>query len=302
MRIIITGGTGLIGSALATSLIADGNEVIVLSRNPERAKGLPQGVRAERWDARTAEGWGHLVDGADAIVNLVGESLGGGRWTAERKRRIRESRVNSGRAVVQAVQAATNKPNVVIQSSAIGYYGPRGSEEITEKDAAGDDFPSKTCIDWEASTAPLDEMGIRRPIIRSAVVLSNNALAFRRMVLPFRLFVGGPLGGGRQWFPWIHIADEVRAIRFLMEHPQATGPFNLCAPVPVTNADFGRTLGKVIKRPSIMPLPGFVLRLLFGEMATILLDGQRAVPQRLLDLDFTFRFPELETALRDLMG
>jgi uncharacterized protein (TIGR01777 family) len=301
MRTIITGGTGLIGRALATDLAANGHQVVLLSRDPGRATDLPAGVTTERWDARTSAGWGHLADGAHAIVNLAGENIGAGRWTAERKRRIRASRVDAGQAVVQAVRAAENKPDVVIQSSAVGIYGPRGDEEITESASAGSDFLSQIAVQWEASTAPVDEMGVRRPIIRTGVVFSKQAMAFQRMVLPFKLFVGGPIGGGRQWLPWVHIADEVGAIRFLMSHPKAAGPFNLTAPETVTNAGFGRTLGQVLGRPSFMPVPGFAMRLAFGEMSTVLLDGQRAVPQRLVDLGFTFRYPKLETALRDLL-
>ncbi len=307
MRIIVTGGTGLIGRALAADLADDNHEVIVLSRAPERATAMPAGVRVERWDARTAEGWGDLADGADAIVNLAGESIAGKgfilsrRWTAERKRRIRDSRLNAGRAVVQAVELASDKPRVVVQSSGIGYYGPRGDEELTEEASPGQDFLARTAIEWEASTAPVEPLGVRRAIIRSGAVLSTKGGAFPFMLLPFRLFVGGPVGSGRQWLPWIHIADEVRAVRFLMEHPEATGPFNLNAPNPVTNAEFSKTLGKVMSRPAILPTPSFALRLLFGEMSTVLLDGQRALPQRLLDLGFTFRFPEAEAALRDLL-
>jgi uncharacterized protein (TIGR01777 family) len=302
MRVIITGGSGLIGRALSADLSADGHEVIILSRSPTRAVSVPDGARVERWDARTADGWGHLVDGADAVVNLVGESLASGRWTAERKRRIRDSRVLGGQAVVEAVRSAVKKPKVVVQSSAIGYYGPRGEEQITEEDAAGNDFPSQVCVDWEASTAPIDEMGVRRPIIRTAVVFSSDALAFKRMILPFKLFVGGPIGGGGQWLPWIHMADEVAAIRYLMEHPDANGPYNLCAPDTVTNRGFAQAAGRVLGRPSFVPVPGFVLRVVFGEMASVLLEGQQAVPQRLLDAGFTFRFPKLEDALRDLVG
>lgn len=302
IRTIITGGTGLIGRALAGDLAGDGQEVILLSRNPERATNLPQGVRAERWDGHTAEGWGHLADGAEAIVNLAGENIGAGRWTSERKRRILDSRVNAGRGVVEAVKAAQVKPPVVIQSSAVGYYGPQGDEQIGEDVPAGIDFLGQVAVEWENSTAPLDEMGIRRPIIRSGVVLSTKSGAFPRMLLPFKLFVGGPLGNGRQWFSWIHINDIVRAIRFLIQHPKATGPFNVTAPNPLTNADWSRALGKVMRRPAFMPTPSFALKLLFGEMATVLLDGQRASPQRLLDLGFSFRFPEAEGALKDLLG
>jgi uncharacterized protein (TIGR01777 family) len=302
MRVIITGGTGLIGRALADELLAHGHEVIILSRDPTRATGLPRGVQVERWDARTAAGWAHHADGADAIVNLVGESLASGRWTDERKRRIRQSRIDGGNAVVEAVRLASEKLQVVVQSSGIDYYGPRGDEEITEQDGPGDGFLGQTSVLWEASTEPVEELGIRRPIIRSAVVFSNEAFAFQRMLLPFKLFVGGPVGGGDQWLPWIHIADEVGAIRMLMEHPEATGPYNLCAPDVVTNREFGRTVGKVLGRPSFMPLPGFALRLAFGEMASVLLEGQRAVPRRLQELGYEFRFPKLEQALQDLVG
>lgn len=301
MRIIITGGTGLIGQALVGSLAEDRHEIIILSRTPERDLPLPDGVRLEGWDARTAEGWGSLADGADAVVNLAGESIAAGRWTDTRKRRILESRLNAGHALVQALETAQNKPRVVIQSSAVGYYGPCGDEEITEDTPPGDDFLARVAIEWEASTAPVEEMGVRRAIVRGGVVLSPDGGALPRLLLPFKFFAGGPLGGGQQWLPWIHIADEVAAIRFLIEHEAASGPFNLAAPNPLTNADFGQVLGKVLGRPAVMPAPAFAMRMAFGEMSTVLLDGQRAVPRRLLDMGFNFRFPEAESALRDLL-
>jgi uncharacterized protein (TIGR01777 family) len=301
MHIIITGGTGLIGRALSASLAADDHQVTLLSRNPHRAAGLPDGVQVARWDARTAQGWAHLADGADAVVNLAGENIASGLWTKKRKRRIHDSRVKAGQAVVQAVQAATQKPRVVVQSSGIGYYGPRGDEEIAEDAPAGDDFLSRVALDWEASTASLDAVGVRRPIIRSGAVFSTQGGAFPLMRLPFKFFVGGPLGSGRQWLPWIHVADEVRAIRFLIEHPQADGPFNLCAPDTLTNAALMRVLGQVMGRPAFMRVPAWALRLSLGELSTTLLHGQRAVPRRLLELGFTFQFPEAQAALRDLL-
>lgn len=301
MRVLITGGTGFIGQALARSLLADGYEVIALSRRPERAQGLPPGMRVVPWDARTAEGWGPLVEGAAAIVNLAGESIAGGPWTAERKRRIRDSRVNAGRAVVAAVQAAAQKPGVVIQASAVGYYGPHGDEEVTEDTSPGDDFLAHVAVDWEASTVPVEALGVRRVIIRTGLPLSREGGVFPFFLLPFRFFVGGPLGSGRQWLPWIHIADEIGAIRFLMENEQAHGPFNLSAPNPVTNAEFSRTLGRVMRRPSLMRVPAFALRLALGELSTLMLSGQRQIPRRLLDMGYRFRFPELEAALRDLL-
>ena len=301
MRIIITGGTGLIGRALTRSLSNHGYEIILLSRAPERARDLPQGTRAERWDGRTAAGWGTLANGAEAIVNLAGENIAGGRWTAERKRRIRESRIHAGRAVVEAVQEAAEKPRVVIQASGLGYYGCREEETITEETPPGDDFLAEVAIEWEASTAAVEARGVRRAVIRTAPVLSTEDGAFPRMIRPFRFFVGGPLGNGEQWFPWIHIADEVGAIRFLMKNSAAQGPFNLTAPNPLRNADFARALGRVLRRPAFLPTPAFALRLLFGEMASVLLGGQRALPKRLLDLGFSFRFPEAESAMRDLL-
>jgi uncharacterized protein (TIGR01777 family) len=306
MRIIITGGTGLIGRALAADLAGDSHEVIVLSRRPERVTGLPAGIRAERWNARTAEGWGPLANGADAIVNLAGEPISGqgfipSRWTAELKGRVRESRLNAGRAVAQAVEAAMDKPRVVIQASGAGYYGAHGDEEVTEEAPAGDNWFGQVAVEWEASTAAVEAMGVRRVIIRSGVVFSTEGGALPRMLLPFRLFAGGPLGSGRQWFPWIHFADEVDAIRFLIENQAASGPFNLTAPNLLTNAEFSRVAGRVLRRPAFVPVPAFALCLLFGEMSTVLLKGQRAISRRLQDLGFTFRFPEAEAALRDLL-
>ena len=308
MRVIITGGTGLIGSALAANLAKDGHETIVLSRNPARHAGkFPQGVQILPWDARSASGWGHLADGADAIVNLAGENLAGtgffpSRWTAERKRRIRDSRLNAGKAVVEAVEAASLKPRVVIQASAVGYYGPLGDEIVDESHPPANDFLGQLCQAWEASTRAVETMGVRQAAIRTAgIVLSPTSGALPLLMLPYRLFVGGPLGDGKQWYAWIHPADEVAAIRFLIEMEDASGPYNLASPEPLTNAQFGQTLGRVLGRPSWFPVPGFALRLLFGEVASVVLTGQRVIPKRLQEAGFTFQFGNLESALRDLL-
>ena len=299
-RVLITGGTGLIGRALSANMAADGYEVIVLSRNPERATGLPPDVRAERWDARTAAGWGVLADGAHAVVNLAGEGISAGRWMAERKRRIRDSRIDAGRGVVEAIESAKQKPQVLVQASGVGFYGPRGEEDVLESAPAGRDYLARLAVEWESSTAAVEAFGVRRVIIRTGIVLSKNGGALPRMKLPFRFFLGGRLGSGRQWLPWIHIADEVGAIRFLLENEKASGPFNLCAPNPVTNADFSRWLGRQMGRPALVPTPGFLLRLVFGEMAGMLLSGQRAVPRHLTQMGYAFRFAEAEAALRDI--
>jgi hypothetical protein len=307
MRVVITGGTGLIGRALSAALAADGYEVVVLSRSPERNLDLPAGVRAERWDGRTGNGWVHLADGAEAIVNLAGANIAGegfwpGRWTAERKHLIQDSRVNAGSAVVDAVSQASKKPGAVIQSSGVGYYGPHGDEVLTEEASPGNDFLARLAHEqWEPSTAAVEDMGVRRVIIRSGVVLDAKQDALPRMLLPFRLFAGGRIGSGRQWHSWIHLADEAAAIRFLIENKEASGPFNLAAPNPLTNAELARVLGRVLGRPVWFPVPAFAMKLAFGELSNVLLEGQRVVPERLLAFGFGFRFPDAETALPDLL-
>jgi uncharacterized protein len=300
-KIIITGGTGLIGSALAKDLATIGHELIVLSRNPTKAHGLPAGTRVLAWDGSTAQGWGREVDGALAIVNLAGATIARPPWTESYKRRILASRVNGGKAVVEAVSAAAKKPNVVIQSSGVGYYGLHAAEIITEEVPAGSDFLAKVCIAWEASTAPVEAQGTRQVVTRTGLVLSAKGGVLPMIALPFRFFIGGPLGSGRQYMPWIHMADEIAAIRFLIEHDTARGAFNLAAPHPETNKEFGRLLGKALHRPSFVPAPGIALKLMLGEMAELLLlGGQRVVPARLQQLGFQFRFPDTEPALRDL--
>ncbi|MCZ7668465.1 MAG: TIGR01777 family oxidoreductase [Chloroflexi bacterium] len=219
MRVIITGGTGLIGSALAQDLAAAGYEVIVLSRQPE-GKSLPAGVRAEKWDGKTAVSWGHLADGAEAIINLAGESIGGSgllpaRWTKARKQRILNSRLDAGKAVVEAVSAAAVKPRVVVQSSGIDYYGNVPEAVVTEASPPGKDgFLANVTIDWEASTAAVEAQGVRRVIIRTGLVLAESGSSLDTIALPFKLHVGGPVGNGKQWLSWIHRQDEIQAIRF----------------------------------------------------------------------------------------
>lgn len=302
MRVLIAGGTGLIGSALAANLLDSDWEVTALTRSPD----LPQSGKFKRvelvkWDGETPEGWGHLVSQVDAIVNLAGQGIADGRWTPERKARIRESRKNAGQALVSALQNADAVPKVLIQASAVGYYGPCADQELTEQAPPGTDFLAQVCVDWEASTESAESMGVRRVVVRTGVVLSDRGGALPKMALPFRLFAGGPLGSGRQFFPWIHIADEVAAIRFLIENDAAAGPYNLAAPNPPRNRDFVRDLGRAMGRPSLMPTPSFALRALFGEMSTVLLDGQRAVPASLQRGGFAFTYPHAIAALQDLV-
>lgn len=300
-RTIITGGTGLIGRALAVDLLAAGDEVVVLTRNPEAAR-LPQGIEVVRWDGATADGWGDLANGAYAVVNLAGENVGARRWSAARKQAILTSRVQAGAAVLAAIERARDRPKVLVQSSAVGYYGNSGERAVTEDSPAGEDFLAEVCKQWEASTAAVEALGVRRVVIRTGVVLSAAGGALAKMLPLFRLGLAGPLGSGRQYFPWIHIEDEVRAIRFLIETERARGVFNLCSFDPLKNRAFTRALGRVLARPTLLPAPAFALRLALGEMSDMLLGGQRAVPRRLLELGFRFRFPEAEAALRQLLG
>jgi len=310
MRVIITGGSGLIGSALARGLVQENHEVIVLTRKATRATGLPASVQLVEWDGRSAAGWGSLADGADAIVNLAGASIAGEsflalilkRWTPAFLKKVLDSRLNAGKAVLEAIQAARVKPKVLIQASAVGYYGDRGDEFLTEESAPANDALAEICKQWEASTAPAEQMGVRRIVIRTGgMALSTKGGTFPYMMLPFKFFVGGPLGSGKNWFSWIHIADEVGAIRFLIDNPDARGVFNLSSPQTLTNREFSHVMGRVMKRPSFFPLPAFVLRLMFGAKASILLGSQRQIPERLQKMGYQFQFPDAELALRDIM-
>lgn len=303
MRILITGGTGLIGRVLAARLATDGHEPIVLSRDPAKASAdLPPGVRAEAWDGKSGAGWSELIDAETAIVHLAGAGVADSRWTAARKREIRDSRIVSGDAVVAAIRAARTPPRVLLQASAVGYYGPRGAEAIDESEPPGSTFLAKVCVEWEESTREVEALGVRRALLRTGLVLTPEGGALGKMLTPAKFGANGPLGSGRQGFPWIHLADEIGAIRFLLDHAEASGPFNLTAPNPVTQAEFAQALGRVLHRPSFLPAPAFALRLALGEMADMLLEGQLAVPKRLLELGYRFRFPDLDGALADLLG
>lgn len=302
MKVILTGGTGLIGSHLADSLARDGHEVIVLSRSPEAKRDRTSAaVKTVGWDAKTADGWGKLADGADAIVNLAGKNLATWPWSEKNKRAFWQSRVNAGNAVVEAVERAQNKPRLVIQASATDYYGERGAEMMVESDPPGDDFLARLCAAWETSTAAVEGLGVRRVIIRTGLPFTMEGGVFPKLVLPVRLFAGGPLGSGDQYYPWLHLYDEIRAIRFLIDNPELEGPFNLSAPTPARQREVTATIAKILGRPAFLPAPAFAMRLVLGEMATVVLDSNRMVPTRLQEAGFEFKFPELEPALRDIL-
>ena len=263
---------------------------------------MPAGVRVEKWDGKTTQGWGHFIDGSDAVINLAGAGIADAPWTENRKHLIRESRIQAGLAIQSAIQEAKQKPNVLLQASAVGYYGQDHQDEIiTEEMPRGTDFLANVCFDWEMSTAPVARMGIRRVVLRTGIVLSNEGGAFPKIILPFKFFAGGPLGNGKQWMPWIHIHDEVRAIIYLLTHLQTEGAYNLSAPNPVTNKQFGQIVGSQMGRPALLPAPAFAIKTLLGDMSTILLDGQRAVPQKLEESGFIFTYPTAQEAISQLV-
>jgi len=302
--IIISGATGFIGKALTRELAESGYDIAVLTRDREKAKAQfrDRAIIAE-WDGQTSQGWLELASCARALINLAGENIGAGRWTKKRKKLIVGSRLNAGRAVVDAVRRAPAKPKTVIQASAVGYYGPREDEPLDESATAGEGFLADTVRQWELSTQEVEDAGVRRVVIRSGLVLGKDGGVLPRFLRPFRLFLGGPLGTGRQWFSWVHWKDEVGAIRFLLEREDLHGVFNVASPQSLTMREFAKTLGRVIKRPSWFPVPAFLPRLIFGEMAKeTLLAGQKVLPDALLKAGYIFQYPEIEAALKDILS
>ncbi len=300
MRIIISGGSGLIGQALVPALEQDGHEVWILSRHPEAIK-PPGSAQAVAWDGSTSAGWGKLLEGAGAVINLAGENIGSAPWTADRLHRIRLSRTNAGQAIVEGLQNARNGPKILVQQSAIGCYVVSLSQTFDETAPFGTDLLSGICTDWEASTRSAEELGVKRIILRTGLYLTTEGGVLPRMMLPFQLFAGGPLGSGKQWYSWIHPQDWIEAVIYLLKDPSAQGIYNLTAPEPVTQAEFGRTLAWIMHRPYLVPAPSFALRLALGKMSTLVLDGQQVIPSRLQAMGFRFKFPKLHDALENLI-
>lgn len=301
--ILVAGATGFIGRKLVFRLGEEGYKVTVLTRNQNTARSiLGQRVEAVEWDGRTASGWVDLASQAEAIVNLAGENIGQGRWTADKKARLLDSRVQAGQAINDAVKLASPRPKTLIQASAIGYYGSRAEEELNEDSPPGKGFLAGLVHRWEESTRPVQDLGVRRVILRSGLVLGGEGGVLPRLMVPFRFFIGGPLGRGRQWVSWIHWQDEIRAILFLIRREDKAGVFNLTSPFPVRNREFSRLLGRAMKRPWWFPTPAPFLHLFFGEMAReTLLASQKAFPRALLKSGFNFLFPDLKAALNDLL-
>ena len=304
MKIVVTGGTGFLGAALCRALVGDGHQVTVLTRRePEDHATAKDGLTWFGWAPEHDRGaWPKQIDGADAVVNLAGESIAARRWTDTQKARIRSSRIAVTQSVARAIGSAAQRPAVFISGSAVGYYGPRGDEPITEGTPAGDDFLAAVCRDWEDAARRAETFGTRVALVRTGLVLERDGGALERMLLPFKLFGGGPLGSGRQYWPWIHRTDWIGLVRWLLATPAGSGAFNATAPNPVTNREFSAALGRALNRPSWLPAPAFALRLAMGEMAdALLLGGQRAVPERAQQQGYRFQFEHVDHALQTIL-
>lgn len=289
---LITGATGLIGKALQRSFRAKGYDLLLASRSE------PSDGDQIQWDA--AEGFSDpaQLEGVDAFVHLAGESVSGLRWTDEKKKAIRDSRVLGTRSVVRAISNLKERPKVLVAASAIGFYGERGDEELTESSTAGDDFLSDVAREWESEARRAEDAGIRTVLLRTGIVLSKDGGALGTMLTPFKLGVGGVVGSGKQWMSWISLDDEVEIINFAIENENLRGAVNAVSPNPVTNYEFTKTLGEVLYRPTILPLPEFAVSMVFGEMGdALLLASTRANPRRLLDAGFEFKYPDLKPAI-----
>lgn len=291
----MVGATGLIGGRLCAALVARGDTAIAASRSG--AAGI-DGVPDVRWDPAEGPPPAALTDGVDAVVNLAGAPIGGKRWTAERKRVVRESRSIPTRLIVDAL-AADGAPRVLVNGSAVGYYGPT-EDEVDEASPPGSDFLADTCVAWEREAVRARDHGVRVVLLRTGIVLARDGGALPQMALPVKFFAGGPIGGGRQWVPWIHIDDEVGLILFALDHAEVDGPLNATAPDPARQRDLVKAIAAALGRPAILPTPALPLRLAMGEMATLALDGQRAVPRAALAAGYPFVHTDVRAALEDV--
>jgi uncharacterized protein len=294
MKALITGASGLIGTALQEALKEKGWELLLASRKEPKDKGhvkwdIEEGFRDEELDQ---------LEGLNAVIHLAGEGVAGLRWTEEKKKAIRDSRVLGTRTVIDLFSKLKDRPKVFIAGSAMGFYGDRGDDEMTESSPSGDGFFPEVCREWEAESRRAEDLGIRTVLLRTGIVLSKDGGALGTMLLPFKFGVGGVVGSGKQWMSWISLEDEIRAILFVLENENIRGAVNLSSPNPATNEEFTKTLGEVLYRPTILPLPEFAVSMLFGEMGdALLLDSTKMIPKRLMDAGFEYKYPELKAAL-----
>ena len=304
MRVFVTGGTGLIGARLVRALRGRGDDVVVLSRRSDAWQRVGPDVAVVVGDPTAAGDWQDQVAGCDAVVNLAGAGLFDRRWNAAYKATIHDSRVRATEHVAAALAKqparADGSPKVLVNGSAIGYYGPHGDEELDESSPPGDDLMAHVCVDWEAATQPAKVAGVRVALLRTGVVLDRAGGALKLLWLPFKLGVGGPVGSGKQFMSWIHHADEIGLILLALDHAEAAGPLNGTAPRPVTNKEFGKALGRALGRPAVLPTPAFGLRLVLGEVAGVVTTGQRVLPRTAEALGYQFQYPDIDAALGQL--
>ena len=302
MKIIITGATGLIGRSLCERLINRGDEVTVFTRDVDKAKNLlPQIKKFVDWDYKNPDRWQSEINNVDAVIHLAGANLFGKRWNENYKRKILESRQISTQNLVNAIASVNNKPSTFICSSAVGIYGNRRDQLLAEESAPGNDFLAQVCKTWEEEAAKVETSAVRRVSIRTGIVLSTKEGALKQMLLPFKLFVGGPLGNGKQWFPWIHIDDLVNTFLFCLDNTNVKGAANGVSPNPVRMNEFAKTLGNVLHRPSFFKVPAFALKIIAGEFADSITASLRVVPEKLAQNNYNFKFEKLEEALEDLL-
>ena len=299
MKIFLTGGTGFVGSTLTKRLVYEGHHVTVLTRTQKGALSSSPGISFLQGDPARPGSWQESLKDQDAVINLAGASIFN-RWTDSYKKIIRESRIHTTRNIVEALASHPNKRVSLFSTSAVGYYGFHGDEELDEGSPPGNDFLARMAVEWEKEALQAEEKGARVVITRFGIVLGEKGGALGQMIPLFKRFIGGPIGNGRQWFSWVHIQDLAEAFVFLLKHPETSGPVNLCAPNPVRNKDLAKALGRVLRRPALMPAPGFMIKLVLGEFGSVILEGQRVMPRRLLDSGFVFQYPDIDKALQSI--
>jgi uncharacterized protein (TIGR01777 family) len=300
MKILITGGTGFVGTQLTSRLIKDNHEVTILSRSAKRSGEIPRGISYLQGDPTQKGSWQEAIKNHDAVINLAGASIFA-KWTEEHKKAIRESRVSTTRNIVEGIPSDPQKQFTFFSTSAVGYYGFCGDVELTEESPHGDDFLARIASEWEGEALKAKGKGARVVITRFGIVMGEKGGALGQMIPLFKKFIGGPIGSGRQWFSWVHIKDLAEAFSFLLKHPEISGSVNVCSPNPVRNKDLAKALGRVLHRPSFLPAPGFMIKLVLGEFGSVILEGQRVIPKRLLDSGFAFQYPEIDKALQEIV-